>query len=692
MRISRVSSLAFFTLLGAACSAPPNDSIDEPIASQAQAVWTLGPDGGPQLSNDVGTKATNVVVRIPHLLNRTGATGGDEDPSDTGCVGVFLTPTVVLTSKYCISASKGGPSPVVQVGASTAEFVRWGSSRAAIAAPASFIAGIDSGDLALVFVTPPSAAEAARIEAQHPTFAPPAPSAEDPATHLRTFAKIELTGWSPFAFTNAEDPPVVVDGYAQTRQSAPIASAPLWWLSNTDLGSSGSPAGRYFFVRPFMQGYNAATAKVGLHAGDFGSPLFAYASATSTTRQLVGLATTSGASLEQRTVATIPGTDCSDGRCDVWIDLTRPAVVQWLEANAADKSHDAQPNWNRSHPRADGRVRTGNIPDWWLGESDGNGGCGASDTDCDGWNQTNADAAHTARDNCPAIANPDQKDTDDDGLGDRCDSSPNVRVAITNAQQSVDGESAFAEGRYSMIKDLAFDVRCSPEGATKAAQIRSLAGEIQSAAVRARQAYDAARVLPGLSAAESAALSAIQTSVTAIETKQTKAFAYANAADQRAAQNNVRFYRVGRGPQCGVDLYNLRQDEAICGFHYNTATDGNICGWTYPTYEATSATFCRAGGVTRHPTCNSGDTLKWESENVIGYCFRNIERVEMLGECNSVANRTPNTCTSPSFGKVVHWCRDARFGVERYNECRHADFGVQEYNACYTDITPIPEP
>jgi hypothetical protein len=229
---------------------------------------------------------------------------------------------------------------------------------------------------------------------------------------------MELVGWSAFAFTNAEDPPVVVDDYARNRQSAVVTDANLWWLSNTDL-QSAAPAGRYVFVRPFMQGYNAATAKVGLHAGDFGSPLFYYATGAATARRVVGIATTIGASLEKRTVRAIPGTDCSDGRCDVWVDVTRPAVAKWIADNAADKSRDALPNWNRAHPRADGRVRAGGIPDWWLGESDANGACDPSkDADCDGWNDKNADGS--PRDNCPNVANADQRDANDDGEGDAC--------------------------------------------------------------------------------------------------------------------------------------------------------------------------------------------------------------------------------------------------------------------------------
>lgn len=55
--------------------------------------------------------------------------------------------------------------------------------------------------------------------------------------------------------------------------------------------------------------------------------------------------------------------------------------------------------------------------DFWYGEVDYTGACDtARDPDCDHW--------YTEHDNCPAVANPQQVDSDDDGVGDGCPVPP----------------------------------------------------------------------------------------------------------------------------------------------------------------------------------------------------------------------------------------------------------------------------
>src|SRR5207244_4256513 len=146
MRHTFVASLA---LVGGAvaCTMHPMDSVTEKTASQSEAVWTRGSDGNPVASNDADTPERNVVVRIPHIL----ADGVTEDPNDPGCNGVFVTPALVLTAKYCVTKN---PNPVVQVGASRSSFKRF-PSVGVRTMPSQIINGLDAGDLALISLATP---------------------------------------------------------------------------------------------------------------------------------------------------------------------------------------------------------------------------------------------------------------------------------------------------------------------------------------------------------------------------------------------------------------------------------------------------------------------------------------------------------------------------------------------------------
>jgi hypothetical protein len=404
MRSARVLSVVGFCLAGIACGTGPSGPPGESASSGSQAVWSRS-NGNIVASDDVDSARTNVVVRIPHLLQN-----GSEDLGDTGCTGVLITGSLVLTAKYCVSQTKGGALPLVQIGASRGAFTTRQAVPTTFVIPETFINGLDKGDIALVYLPRINAPLTGGVQPQRPRATPaPLPAAVNGVT---TIPKIELVGWSRYAFTDIDTPSS--ESYPSNRQAANVFGAKLWWFTR-DNAAAGP-----FFVRAIMDEFHTSTAIHGLEAGDSGGPLYYYPDAAAPARELIGLATTSAIAYEARTPASLPGTDCGEGRCDVWIDLTQTFNADWIKGHAEDRAHDNQAKWKLMHPRLDGRVRSNNVPDWWYGESDANGGaCDVTkDADCDGWNDVNANGSK--RDNCPGLANPGQEDANDDGVGDAC--------------------------------------------------------------------------------------------------------------------------------------------------------------------------------------------------------------------------------------------------------------------------------
>jgi hypothetical protein len=413
--------------VSAACE---NPSLDETsVENQEQAVWARDADGEPIASNDASSdpsadKFRNVVVRIPTKNLPAGK-------SDTGCTGVLLTPSLVLTSKHCISDGKGTGSPDVQIGSQQTGFTKRRVLSVAQMPAAPSVAGLDAGDLVLLkLALPTTAAEAYLVPSLRPTLAAPALSAgvavPAPPGGNRELPKIEMVGWSPFAID--DNGQTVAPTYAvQNRQSVSIPNAYLNWLTADGIAP--------FFVREVYAPLRPGTAQSGLHSGDVGSPLYFFDTPSATNRKLIGLATAIGMAstpaddgtiISERPAPTsIPGTNCELSRCDVWADLTTPQVKSFIEGNVA---MSVGRRWLRFHPRKDG------LPNYWYGESDVetplcSPGSVADDLDCDGWLSTNKSLPYSdffaQRDNCPDKFNPDQADSDDDGYGDLCDTCNN---------------------------------------------------------------------------------------------------------------------------------------------------------------------------------------------------------------------------------------------------------------------------
>jgi hypothetical protein len=418
------SALTFLlgAVFAAACSAPAS-GIDSDVAVERRddAIWARDADGEPVTINDTTGPSRNLVVRIPTKTLPAGK-------SDIGCTGVLLTPSLVLTSKHCVGPTKGTLTPEVEIGSKLGGFVKRTALSVTQMASAPSVAGLDAGDLVLIkLAMPKNATEAYLVPSLRPTLATPLLSAgvavPAPPGGNREVPKIEMVGWSPFAID--ENGETVAPTYAvQNRQAGVLENAYLNWLTADGIAP--------FFVREVYAPLRPGTARLGLHSGDVGSPLYYYDSVSSTKRQLVGLATAVGMATtpastgevfnERAAPSGIPGTRCDLSRCDVWADLTTAVAKTFIESNAVLTVGE---RWKRFHLRSDG------LPNHWYGENDTAGGScepGVStlDPDCDGWYNLNASLSeadfYRNRDNCPAHFNPDQADRDDDGKGDACDS------------------------------------------------------------------------------------------------------------------------------------------------------------------------------------------------------------------------------------------------------------------------------
>jgi hypothetical protein len=138
-----------------------------------------------------------------------------------------------------------------------------------------------------------------------------------------------------------------------------------------------------------------------------------------------------------------------------------------------------------------------------------------------------------------------------------------------------------------------------------------------------------------------------------IESYKVQAVGVATHAWQTSHQAYA-VWKQGRGPVCGVELYNQRDDASVCPA-INVRNHG-------------TASLCLRVGQSTPPLCPAGWTQTIDSK---------ISR----GACGTFASQTwefKYTCA-----QVQHTCRNPAFGVERYNLCTNEAFGVQSYNACY---------
>jgi hypothetical protein len=293
------------------------------------------------------------------------------------------------------------------------------------------------------------------------------------------------------------------------------------------------------------------------------------------------------------------------------------------------------------------------------------------------------------------VANPDQKDGEDDGIGDACDPCPTLRTLVCNGRSTVARAETSANTVYADVSVQGADVRCGPEGKTKAEKIRFDAKLLGGHASTSAGAANDVAALGQLNADEGNALADIVGAASRVDRMSKNATSYANIADEHARPDYIKAYNTRTDPACGVALWKLGTDKWCPPLRYNTGTDAALCGTHKPTYTRAFHS-CPRGAHSGSTTCNTGDRKLSESSHSGGPCTDRdgIERNLLVTEaiCEQ-ATPVANTCENRAFG-VAEWslCRDWHHGVDTYATCPLPEFGVSEYYPCYLTASPVVPP
>jgi hypothetical protein len=392
----------------------------EDVATVTQAVYDFDEEAGVFQPAAVDPRLrSNIVVSLwkPGKWSVAGATNTGD-----GCSGTLVTPSAVLTAASCARRLNTNVFDVL-VGPRTADVATSGetikieSNGIVSFGVAANEPSFSGKDVAIVFLKTPVLEKAV---VHRPPFTKPAPLLQVDADGSAPYA-LGVSGWSPFT---------TVPGLAATD-----ASTVRQTFFKDSVGGSDEFRLTWLSQRPLW----AATVfrpitgmpKIGLAPGDNGGPLFA--KGANDRWDVIGVASLIGAPPDDRLApiydwAALPSRqeelcrtpagaptppETAPYQCVFWVDVTSASVKNWVTETLLDRSRGS--TWLASHPRM-GEGQSG-AP--WIGELDYTGPCNlTADPDCDHTYTKNADGSK--RDNCPTVANVDQKDTLDTGTGDAC--------------------------------------------------------------------------------------------------------------------------------------------------------------------------------------------------------------------------------------------------------------------------------